>query len=386
MTRISFKQMPPVKNEEQKRHLIRYVNFINSRPERDLIKDGSYFNVHHIIPRSLRGTENESNLIKLTHREHYIVHMILHYCYGEKLSYAFYYMSNKMNLKNSKQYENLKKYIKENEIQINNGRENTTVYSVDDIPSGWKVGRYTSSKQKENLSKIISNFIWITNGTVNKRINRESKVPNGFYFGKTESELKKNRDNSTGKTWYNNGVKNIYLECGAEIPNSFTRGFVCKREKRYDLGMRRFWINNGIENKFILEEDLIFYKDWIPGRVNVNYKKKNKKTWVNDGINQKIVDIDKIPDGWKIGMCRKKKSTKKIPKRYWANNGVKNIHIPITQSLPSGFKLGKIVFKKDKLQRKTYFVNNGKISLRLPIENPIPKGFVKGGLPRCRNR
>lgn len=383
MTRISFEQMPPVKNEEQKRHLIRYVNFINSRPERDLIKDGSYFNVHHIIPRSLRGTENESNLIKLTHREHYIVHMILHYCYGEKLSYAFYYMSNKMNLKNSKQYENLKKYIKENEIQINNGRENTTVYSVDDIPSGWKVGRYTSSKQKENLSKIISNFIWITNGTVNKRINRESKVPNGFYFGKTESELKKNRDNSTGKTWYNNGVKNIYLECGAEIPNGFTRGFVCKREKRYDLGMRRFWINNGIENKFILEEDLIFYKDWIPGRVNVNYKKKNKKTWVNDGINQKKVDIDKIPDGWKIGMCRKKKSTKKIPKKYWVNNGKENILIPTTQTLSADYKLGKI--KKEKI-RKAYHANNGFIEIKLPINVPLPEGFVKGGLPRCRRQ
>jgi hypothetical protein len=49
--RISVEQMPPVKNEEQKRHLIRYVNFVNTRPERDLHQKG--FHTHHIYPKSL---------------------------------------------------------------------------------------------------------------------------------------------------------------------------------------------------------------------------------------------------------------------------------------------------------------------------------------------
>ena len=40
MKRITIEKLPSVQNEEQKRHLIRYVNFINSRPERKLKQKG----------------------------------------------------------------------------------------------------------------------------------------------------------------------------------------------------------------------------------------------------------------------------------------------------------------------------------------------------------
>ena len=83
MKRITIEQMPPAKNEEQKRHLVRYVNFINSRPERDLHQKG--FHTHHIYPKSLAKKNNiddfdgDWNLIELTSREHFIAHMILFY-------------------------------------------------------------------------------------------------------------------------------------------------------------------------------------------------------------------------------------------------------------------------------------------------------------------
>lgn len=37
---------------------------------------GKYFNLHHIKPRSLGGTNDKSNLVKLTHREHFLA------CFG----------------------------------------------------------------------------------------------------------------------------------------------------------------------------------------------------------------------------------------------------------------------------------------------------------------
>ena len=36
-----------------------------------------YVEVHHIVPKSLGGTDDESNLVKLTAREHLVAHMLL---------------------------------------------------------------------------------------------------------------------------------------------------------------------------------------------------------------------------------------------------------------------------------------------------------------------
>jgi HNH endonuclease len=37
----------------------------------------AYTEVHHIVPRSLGGSDDDSNLVRLTYREHYIAHWLL---------------------------------------------------------------------------------------------------------------------------------------------------------------------------------------------------------------------------------------------------------------------------------------------------------------------
>jgi hypothetical protein len=69
-------------------HCLRYRVFIESRPKRDLKKEPG-FNIHHILPRSLGGGNEPANLIKLTVREHYIVHMILWKGAGPAMAFAF---------------------------------------------------------------------------------------------------------------------------------------------------------------------------------------------------------------------------------------------------------------------------------------------------------
>lgn len=39
--------------------------------------DGNYYDSHHIIPKSLGGANSKLNLILLTHREHFIAHLLL---------------------------------------------------------------------------------------------------------------------------------------------------------------------------------------------------------------------------------------------------------------------------------------------------------------------
>lgn len=56
------------------KYTIVYNSIINRAKARVL--DG-YGEIHHIIPRSLGGTDDKNNLVKLTAREHFICHLLL---------------------------------------------------------------------------------------------------------------------------------------------------------------------------------------------------------------------------------------------------------------------------------------------------------------------
>ena len=53
-----------------------------------------YVEKHHIIPKCMNGTNEPNNLVKLTAREHFLVHWLLHEMYPENsdLRYAFWSM------------------------------------------------------------------------------------------------------------------------------------------------------------------------------------------------------------------------------------------------------------------------------------------------------
>ena len=65
---------------QQSNYKLKYHSFIESRQQRPLIKEKGY-EIHHIIPKSIGGSNKRSNLVKLTYREHFIAHRILSKCY-----------------------------------------------------------------------------------------------------------------------------------------------------------------------------------------------------------------------------------------------------------------------------------------------------------------
>lgn len=75
------------------RHYSRYTSFIQSRQKRT-ISDGAYCEKHHILPRSLGGSDEPDNIIELTAREHYIAHLMLWKTYGGTMSAAFWIMNH----------------------------------------------------------------------------------------------------------------------------------------------------------------------------------------------------------------------------------------------------------------------------------------------------
>lgn len=77
-----------------------YYDIINSAQSR-LITLDEYTEVHHIIPRSLGGTNDKSNLVRLTSREHFICHLLLTKMVTgsakRSMSYALWGMCNQKN-------------------------------------------------------------------------------------------------------------------------------------------------------------------------------------------------------------------------------------------------------------------------------------------------
>lgn len=99
-----------------------YDSLICSRKGLPRVKgEGVYYERHHIVPRSMGGSDESSNLILLTGREHYIAHLLLWKMHPDSFAMqnAFMIMCNKKVSKvNSRLYDRLKsdfsKYMTEN--------------------------------------------------------------------------------------------------------------------------------------------------------------------------------------------------------------------------------------------------------------------------------
>lgn len=104
-----------------------YENLINNRKKLNRSKSNGFYEWHHIQPKCIGGTDEDSNLVLLTPKEHYIAHLLLIPLYDgrekAKLTYAFLMMcacnQNQTRKISSKQYESAKKMVSNNCSGIN---------------------------------------------------------------------------------------------------------------------------------------------------------------------------------------------------------------------------------------------------------------------------
>ena len=162
-----------------------------------------YVEKHHIIPRSCGGSDGKSNLVKLTAREHFIVHLLLTKILKgnnkDKMILAFNFMCDlrKINsrLFNSLRLKGLKilskkltgrKIPKETKAKIKYARQ----FQV------------CSDEQRKNYSKIFSNLIWVNFNGKSKRIKKELKgkfLKLGYKLGRSREYLTKDYSNNRKK-------------------------------------------------------------------------------------------------------------------------------------------------------------------------------------------
>lgn len=152
------------------------------------IPKGVYTEVHHIIPRSIGGSDEKDNLIRLSAREHFVCHLLLSEMYPKetfewyKLNHAFLYMCTKGSL--NERYVNSRIYeLKKHDMRI----------SLSWNQSGNKNSQYGKRKDvttKEKIKKSLLKFYNSEDGLTTKerkikKIKKEKEIftYNGVFFG-----------------------------------------------------------------------------------------------------------------------------------------------------------------------------------------------------------
>lgn len=86
-----------------------YFSIISTAKSR-ISNDYQYYEIHHILPKSLGGSNQDENLIKLTPKEHFICHLLLTKMTTGKdkrnMNFAFWSMANKRTHTNSTETHN----------------------------------------------------------------------------------------------------------------------------------------------------------------------------------------------------------------------------------------------------------------------------------------
>lgn len=142
-----------------------YDNIIYKR--KNCPSEDNYTETHHILPRSLGGSDLDENLVKLSAREHYICHLLLakiHDC--DKMYYALWMM------------------------QFGKGRQKTIINSRMYEWARLNFIKYISEKNAENTGHKNSQYgsMWICNlkEKINKKINKLDEIPDGWVKGRNK--------------------------------------------------------------------------------------------------------------------------------------------------------------------------------------------------------
>lgn len=243
----------------------------NAKKHREL----DYYENHHIIPKCLGGTDNASNIAKLTAKEHFICHLLLTKMHdSSKIKFAVVMMlvSNENHDRynvNSRTYDRIKKMnseaSKERMVGVvgsNIGRkryhnpltgEEKFLKSNDIIPHGFIHGHSLINKQKIGEKNKGGTYYYdpLTLKTIHID-NTLSPPPPGWIKGNPNANTS-DRSNLKGSSYYYNPLTGEEVRSSKEIVG-WLRGRSVK------------WITNGIDNKQFNIIKHIIPNGWYLGR------------------------------------------------------------------------------------------------------------------------
>jgi len=193
-----------------------------------------YQEKHHIIPKSLGGSNKKDNLVALTPKEHFIIHILLcKFSIGmakRKMLYAHkamsYYIKEGRNYKiGSRIAEKLRKELKFSPEHIENLRKSHTGKKFSDATkkkmsilhkgNKYNLGRKSSEMTRAKLRVIQRKMIWVIKDNLATKINKDllqQYLDKGYKEGRNTSfmneEYKKNMSKTVAKIWQERRLAN----------------------------------------------------------------------------------------------------------------------------------------------------------------------------------
>jgi hypothetical protein len=239
-----------------------YQRIYNSLIEkRKKIPAKGYTENHHILPRSLGGSDDKSNLVSLTGREHWIAHLLLHKIHRlPQTAFACHMMA-----------------MMSEERGIPRIR-NSHLYQKIRIECSKNIGQFTSKKGKANSQY---GTMWICNLDLkeNKKIAKYDEIPEGWIAGR-------NKWKSLYKT-------KKCIKCGKDYVG---RGSTCSRNCR---SKRPCYEETKKKLSSIMKSKNIKHNR-SSGKNNPMYGRKYK--WINDGlVEKKLFENQTLPEGFSFG-------------------------------------------------------------------------------------
>ena len=244
---------------------------------------GIYYEQHHILPKSLGGTNQKSNLVLLTPKEHFVCHHLLtKFTLGKdksKMLFAFWNLANSCGKHRSDQriysktYAILKESIAKLVSEMNKGKivkvTETTREKIRQTKLGDKNPNY--GKPAHNRGQKRPGVGGRPKGTKWSEETRikmtEIRSQPGYYDHLSSPErADKIRQKHLGKTgsakgkyWYNDGKQETYqFTC----PEGYMKG---RLSKSLEAKKGMLWYNNGVVNKQYKEGQEL--EGYVRGRI-----------------------------------------------------------------------------------------------------------------------
>ena len=266
-------------------YLNKYVELIENN--RNTQKQKFKTQIHHIVPQcyyrklNIKVDNSKENLVNLLHKDHILAHYYLYECAN----------STWFKIQNSIMVEMVLGKLNEYDFK-------EIIHQLEHIQDLYEF--------------YISHKLPLSEDT-KRKIGEANKIAlKGKKHSKERCEFARQR--SLGRTWYNNGVKNIFIPNDKEPPEGFVKGMILTHTTQ---------------------------KEWMAnvhrGRTSENYNTTGGKIVINNSKINKYIkeeDLEKyLKEGWKKG---------KLPlgKLNWYNNGVKNTR---AYECPEGYVLGRLI-------------------------------------------
>jgi len=201
-----------------------YENLLKNKSDRKK-NNGVYYEKHHIIPKCIGGTDETSNLVLLTGREHYIAHRLLAKIYNEhKLICAAYYIAcldrSRMS---SRSYEEVRTAFAKSQSKRMKGKRNPEESYRKGVETrkknGYKHSKYT--RQAISKTKKAQN-IKLTEEQIIHRTKVRKENGNNVC---SEEQKKKLSARTSAMKWMNNGKKNRRITDPEEIEKLLSTGW-----------------------------------------------------------------------------------------------------------------------------------------------------------------